>query len=136
MATMPYLHFQGDCAPALAFYAEVFGGTGLQTMRYAEAPEAPPGWSGSDRIMHEQVTLGDGTLMASDYPPGTDGAPQASVSIMQSAPDAAIAGRWFDALARGGSVIQAFGPTFFSAGFGMVKDRFGTHWIVAAGPAA
>lgn len=136
MATMPYLHFRGDCATALAFYTEVFGGTNLQMMRYAQAPDAPAGWVSSDLVMHGQVTIGDGTLMASDYPPGTAGDAQAAVSIMQSAPDAATAQRWFTLLARDGAVIQPFGPTFFSAGFGMVKDRYGTTWIVAAGPAA
>ncbi len=136
MPTMPYLHFRGDCANALAFYAEVFGGANLQMMRYADGPDAPPAWSGSDRIMHGQVTIGDGTLMASDFPPGAPGEAQAAVSVMQSAPDAATAGRWFTALAKDGAVIQPFGPTFFSSGFGMVKDRFGTHWIIAAGPAS
>ncbi len=136
MPTMPYLHFQGQCAPALAFYAEVFGGTGLQIMRYADGPEAPAGWKASDRVMHGQVTLGDGTLMASDYPPGTEGMAQAGFSVMQTAPDAAGARRIFDQLAQGGAIIDNFRETFFSPGFGMVRDQFGTHWIISALPAA
>jgi PhnB protein len=134
MPTMPYIHFQGQCAEALAFYATVFGGTNLQTMRYADGPEAPPAWKDSTRIMHGQVTLGDGTLMASDYPPGVEGDPQKGFSVMQSAPDVATAKAAFDQLATGGTVIDAFKPTFFSPGFGMVKDRFGTHWIISAIP--
>lgn len=135
MPTMPYLHFRGDCADALAYYAEVFGGTNLQMMRYGEGPGAPEGWAGSDRVMHGQVTLGDGTLMASDFPPGVDGDRQAAVSVMRSAPDVAAARTAFDRLAEGGRVIDAFMPTFFSPGFGMVEDRFGTHWIISAMPA-
>ena len=134
MPTMPYIHFQGQCAQALAFYAQVFGGTGLQTMRYADGPEAPEAWKASDRIMHGQVTLGSGTLMASDYPPGMEGDPQRGFSVMQTAPDVATAKAAFDALADGGAVIDPFKPTFFSPGFGMVKDRFGTHWIISAMP--
>jgi PhnB protein len=38
----------------------------------------------------------------------------------------------FDALSDGGAVIDSFKANFFSPGFGMVKDRFGTHWIVSA----
>ncbi len=136
MPTMPYLHFQGQCAEAMAFYAGVFGGTDIQMMRYGEGPGAPPEFKDSPRVMHAQVTIGDGTLMASDYPPGTDGHAQAGFSVMQSAPDAATAKRHFDALSDGGAVIQPFQPTFFSPGFGMVKDRFGTHWIISAMPAA
>lgn len=135
MPTIPYIHFQGRCAEALAFYAQVFGGTGLQMMGYAEAPDAAPEWKASPRIMHGQVTLFDGTLMASDYPPGTTGDRQQGFSVMQTAPDAAEARRVFDRLAAEGAVLNPFGPTFFSPGFGMVQDKFGTHWIISALPA-
>ena len=134
MPTMPYIHFQGQCAKALAFYAAVFGGTNLQLMRYSDGPDAPPAWKDSPRIMHGQVTLGDGTLMASDYPPGVDGDGQAGFSVMQTAADALSARAVFDQLAAGGTVIDPFRATFFSPGFGMVQDRFGTHWIISALP--
>jgi PhnB protein len=135
MPTLPYLHFQGQCAEALAFYARVFGGSNLQTMRYAEGPDAPQAWKDSDRIMHGQVSLYDGTLMASDYPPGAEGSGQTGVSVMQSAPDAETGRAVFNQLAEGGAVIDAYRPTFFSPGFGMVRDRFGTHWIISTLPA-
>jgi len=135
MATSAYIHFQGQCAEALAFYAEVFGGTGLQTMRYADGPGVPEAWTSSSRVMHGQVTLGDGTLMASDFPPGVEGEPQAAVSVAQTMSDPGAAGAAFDRLADGGSIIERFGPTFFSPGFGMVRDRFGTAWIITTDPA-
>jgi PhnB protein len=135
MPTMPYLHFQGHCAAALAHYQEVFGGTDLQMLRYADGPEAPDAWKSSDRIMHGQLTLFDGTLMASDYPPGVDGEAQKGVSVMQTAPDVATGRRIFDRLAAEGRVIEPYGATFFSPGFGMVKDRFGTTWIISSLPA-
>ncbi len=134
MPTMPYLHFQGQCAEALAFYRTVFGGTNLQTMCNADGPEAPAAWQDSARIMHGQVTLYDGTLMASDYPPGMAGEAQKGFSVMQTAPDVASARAAFDKLVAGGGIIQPFAATFFSAGFGMVQDKFGTHWIISATP--
>ena len=135
MPTTPYIHFQGQCAEALAFYAQVFGGTNLQTMRYADGPESPPAWKHSTRTMHGQVTLNDGTLMASDYPPGVDGDAQKGFSVMQTAPDVPSARLVFDQLASGGTVSDGFKPTFFSPGFGMVRVKFGTHWIISALPA-
>lgn len=104
-------------------------------MRYADSPEAPEAFLASDRILHGEVTIYDGRLMASDFPPGVEGDPQAAVSVMQSAPDVTEASRVFTLLAAGGTVIAPFGPSFFSPGFGMVKDRFGTHWIISAVPA-
>lgn len=131
MTTHPYLHFQGCCAEAMAAYAEILGGTDLRMLPYSAMPggDARPGADG--RIMHAELSLGSGRLMASDFPPGMEGDAQAAVSIMQAAPDVGTASGWFDRLAEGGAVIQPFGPTFFSPGFGMVKDRFGTHWIIS-----
>ena len=134
MPTMPYIHFQGQCADALAFYADVFAGTNLQTMRYADGPEAPPAWKESPRIMHGQITIGDGTLMASDFPPGTDGDPQKGFSVMQALADVPTAKAAFTRLADGGGIIDDFKETFFSPGFGMVQDKFGTHWIISVVP--
>ena len=131
---IPYLHFQGHCAEALAFYAQVFGATDLQLMRYADAPDMDDALRDPTRVIHGQLSLPDGLLMGSDYPPGMTGDPQAAVSIMQVADTVAEGQRLFTALAKGGTVIQDFGSTFFSRGFGMLKDRYGTHWMISVAP--
>ena len=136
MPTIPYIHFDGTCAEALTFYADVFGGTDVQMMRYADVPDMPEAMKTSTRIIHGQVTLGDGVLMASDYPPGMAAAPQGSVSIMQTLSSVPAGQAAFDRLAEGGHVVQPFGPSFFSPGFGMVTDRFGTHWMLSVTPSA
>lgn len=128
---MPYIHFQGHCAEALSFYADVFAAPDLSMMRYADAPDMDDTMRDPTRIIHGQLTLPDGVLMASDYPPGVTGDPQAGVSIMTMADTVAEGQRVFTALSDGGAVIQDFGSTFFSRGFGMLKDRYGTHWIVS-----
>ena len=102
MPTIPYIHFDGHCAEALALYAEVFGGTDLQMMRYADAPGMSDGMKDSTRIIHGQVTLGGGVLMASDYPPGMAGDAQAAVSIMTVADTVTEGQRLFNALAKKG----------------------------------
>jgi PhnB protein len=130
MSFDPYLHFMGNCADAMAFYADLFGADQLHVMRYREAPEGPPEFADSDLVMHATLVLGNRTLMASDYPPGMDGLAQQSVSISHIVPDTDRAHAVYDALCVGGAVIMAFGPTFFSEGFGMVQDRFGTHWMI------
>lgn len=131
MGPTPYIHFQGNCAEALAFYAAVFGAEPPELMRYSDAA-AGSDIAPSDRVMHGQVRLGDGLLMASDFPEGVVGDPQKAVSVMFPVPDAETGRRLYDRLKEGGGEIMPYAPTFWSSGFGMVKDRFGTHWMLAA----
>ncbi len=131
MSFDPYLHFQGNCRAAMSAYQALFGGE-LQMMTYAEAPEAPTEQKDSPLILHATLAAGGRALMASDYPPGHEGGPQQGVTISHEAGSIEEARRVFDALAEGGAVLMEFQPTFWSDGFGMVKDRFGTHWMVSA----
>lgn len=130
MAFDPYLHFQGACAEAMAFYAAVFGGE-VFLMRYREAPDATPEMAASERVMHAALRVRGRVLMASDYPPGMAGEPQASVSISHLEPTEAQGRAVFDQLSEGGEEIMGWSQTFWADGFGMVKDRFGTHWLVS-----
>ena len=133
MALIPYIHFGGNCEEAMTFYAGVFGATDLRIMRYADGPDDMP-MPRSDRVMHSQFSSDGATLMASDFPEGP-GEPQAGMSVTCTAETVAEARARFDALSEGGAIIMPFGPTFWSKGFGMFKDRFGTHWIIDSEPA-
>ena len=133
MPINPYLHFAGNCRDAMTTYQSILGGK-LDMMRYAEMPDAPPDFLASDRIMHSALMSPFGDLQASDGPPGDPGEPQASVSVHLQAPTLAEGKRVNDALSEGGAVIVPFGPSFFTPGFGMLKDRFGAHWIISVTP--
>ncbi|WP_299351581.1 VOC family protein [uncultured Shimia sp.] len=129
MAFIPYLNFDGNCAEAMQFYADLFGATDLQIMRYTDAPEGedlPP----SDRVMYSHIMLGDASLMASDHPPGMPAEDMAGVSVNHPVADKAEGQKLFDALAEGGTVMMPYETTFFSPAFGMVTDRFGTSWMI------
>ena len=106
MSFVPYLHFQGNCAEAMQFYADVFGAGDLQLMKYADAPDDvfPDGHKPADdgRVMHSSLTLGSAMLMASDFPPGITGDPQKAVSVAHMVPDAATGQAVFDRLLEGG----------------------------------
>ena len=134
MSFMPYMHFSGNCAEAMTFYCNVFGGTDLQMMKYTDLPggmDSPP----TDRIMHSQFTANGAVLMASDIPPFMPDGPQQAVSVMIDPATLTEAQRLFAALAEDGTVAVPLGPTDWSPGFGMVADRFGTSWIIGTQPA-
>ena len=133
MPFIPYLNFAGRCAEAFAFYGEVFGGT-PEVMLFRDAPREgmppiPPereGWA-----IHAQLACADGVLMGSDAPPEFGGKPMQGVSVSVSRRDPAEAQALFARLAEGGTVTMPFGETFFSPGFGMCVDRFGTSWMIS-----
>lgn len=144
MQITPYLNFDGNCAEAFAFYAELFGGTILYQGTYAEIPasaaDMPPiPESAKNRIMHVHLQIKEQALMGSDAMPDADvtcGGYQPAQGLWVSiyAADVAEGRRLFDALAQGGQTVMPFAPTFWSTGFGMVKDRFGTPWMVNVSP--
>ncbi len=132
MSFHPYLRFDGSCENAMRWYCAIFDGRDLQIMKFADAPPEM-GMDGIDRVMHAQFFLPDGgRLMASDTPPGQETGPQRSVSVSHFAASVEDARTKYDRLADGGEPVMPFGETFFSKGFGMVKDQFGTHWMIMA----
>ncbi len=131
MSFIPYLFFDGTCEEALAFYAEVFGGTVVDVVRYSDMPpgetEVPEGRAGM--VMNATLRVGDGTLMASDnLHPGAQA--RHGVSLYMGFADVERASRVFARLSKGGEVTMPFARTFWSPGFGACRDRYGTEWMV------
>ena len=132
MAFRPYLFFGGNCRDAFTLYEEVFGGElTLLTIKDTPGQEAAPPEI-ADMIIHAALTIGDDLLMASDDPTTDSFGPVQGMMVSYDASDLDDAKRVFEALAEGGTVTQALEPTFFSAGFGMCVDRFGTPWMIVA----
>jgi PhnB protein len=137
MSFSPYLAFPGTCREAMTAYARIFGAKDLEVMTYADAPpDAGPGRAPSDRVMHSQLSAGPGApLFGMDLPEGIpDPGPGGRFFVFHGAPDAARARAIFDALGEGGQVVMPFEGTFWSEGFGMVTDRWGTSWMISVQP--
>ena len=150
MQFIPYFNFDGNCAQAMAFYAQVFGGKIVHQSTFGEIPAAegmpPMPEAAKNRIMHIHLQIGAQALMASDTMPAQPGQgseacgggyqkPQ-GMWISIGVADAAEGQRVFTALAEGGAVAMPFAATFWSPGFGMVTDRFATPWMINVQAAA
>jgi PhnB protein len=126
----PYLNFNGNCAAAFKFYEKVLGGKIVMMQTHGESPmkeHVPADWR--DKVIHARLVVDDKVLMGSDAPPDHYAAPQ-GLYVSVSVPSPADAERIFTALAENGKVTMPFEKTFWSAGFGMLVDRFGTPWMV------
>ena len=125
-----YLYFNGQCEEAFKFYAQVLGGKIDALLPHEGTPaeaHVPKEWH--KKIMHARMTIGDQVIMASDAPPGHFHQPQ-GFSVAIQLKDTTQGKRIFDALAEGGKVTMPFAETFWAAGFGMLKDKFGIPWMV------
>jgi PhnB protein len=131
-----YLFFGGNCRDAFTRYQDIFGGE-LVLLTMADAPmedAVPP--EHADLIIHAALMVDGATLLGSDDPTGGFSGVQ-GMNVTCSVDDLDEAQRVFTALADGGQVAAPLTETFFSPGFGMCVDRFGTPWmVVAAAPDA
>src|SRR5690606_15736974 len=104
MQPTPYLMFDGCCAEAFHFYAELLNGEITMMQSHADTPAAdrvPADWQ--DKIIHARMTLADGELMASDVPPDYQ-EKFGGFSLSIDADSADEARRIFDGLSEGGSI--------------------------------
>lgn len=131
------LVFQGQCRDAFERYAQIFGGKVTAMIPFSDAPvdAVPESFRKAKGVMHAWLDVDDQSLMGCDVPSG-QGEDMRGSSASSHCDEIDEARRVFDALAEDGKVSMPFGPTFFSPGFGMVTDRFGTSWVVATNPAA
>lgn len=130
-----YMSYDGDCADAMKFYAQVLGAKLEALITYGDMPgEMPVPAEHANRVMHAYLVHPDFALMAGDAPPGVPFAGIQGCMLAITYPTVAEATRVFNALADGGKVTMALGETFWADTFGMVTDRFGTPWGINGGP--
>ena len=130
MQIIPHLNFNGQCREAFENYAEVLGGEIMYMGTWGEMPGAdqfPPEMH--NLIMHTTIKLGDQLIMGADSPPDRYQKPQ-GLQVSINVKDKGDAERIFNELSEGGNVVMPFQQTFWSPGFGMCTDRFGTPWMV------
>lgn len=129
----PYLMFNGQAQEAMAFYHNIFGGK-LQQQSYAEGPgKVAP--EHKDHIMHAQLTADGVTFMASDSMDGeiAVGA-NIHLTISSTTEQADELGKWFESLSDGGQVVSPLHQEFWGDTFGVVRDKFGIHWMFVISP--
>lgn len=123
----PYLHFDGEAADAIAFYADVLGGA-TNVMTFAQMGMEGPD---ADKVMHGQLETDSGiTLMVSDMPPGESRAHGNDVTISLSGDDEPTLRGWFAKLSANGAVGTPLEKQMWGDLYGDCTDRFGVRWMV------
>jgi PhnB protein len=131
MKVTTYLNYGGNCAEAFRFYEKHLGGKIGMMMSHGEMPgqstEMTPEWKKA--ILHASMTIGGTVVMASDVPPDRF-QPMRSVYLCLGLDSDAEAERLFKLLAEGGEVFMPMQDTFYASRFAMLRDKFGTSWMI------
>ena len=126
-----FLSFNGNCAEAMAFYADVFKASPGRVMKYGDAPGGSEFSETSDKIMYGEMLVGNLNLMFSDMPQERFVAGN-NFTMNYVCTDHDEVHRVFEAMKEGGSVMMPPQKTFFSELYSMVTDRFGVNWNIMA----
>ncbi len=131
MQVTPYLFFNdGLCREAMTTYADILGGElGMVVAAADMPPEFPIDEDKKSWLAHCEVNFPEGKLMGSDSLMGPS-EPMAGANVMVNFETRDAAEGAFNRLAPGGETTMPFAPTFWSAGFGMLTDRYGVCWMI------
>ena len=125
-----YLNYGGNCEQAFRFYEEHLGGKITMLMRHGEQPNASnvaPEWKNA--VLHARMTLGGTELFGADMPPDRF-PPMRSAYLSLSVDSVEEAERVYALLTDGGQIFMKMEETFFASRFAMLRDRFGTSWMI------
>jgi PhnB protein len=125
-----YLNYGGNCEQAFRFYEEHLGGRITMLMRHGEQPNSQTvaaEWK--DAVLHARMTIGGTELLGADIPPGQfQPMRSAYLSLTLESPDEVE--RVYALLSDGGQIFMPIAETFFATRFAMLRDRFGTSWLL------
>jgi len=140
--TTTHLNFRGDARQALEFYQSVFGGH-LVVNTYADFG-MPTEIPGSDKIVFGLVAGENGfRIMGYDIPGRTEGGiatpgsthrendttvTDQSLFVSISTPTLEELQGYWDTLSTDAIIVEPLAASAWSAGFGMLTDRFGVTW--------
>ena len=130
MQLLTYLNYGGNCAEAFRFYEQHLGGRITMMMKHGDAPgqsQVPPGLAGG--VLHARMTIGGTELLAADVQPDRF-EPMRSAYLTLTLDSTADAERIYALLSEQGQVFMPMQETFFAFRFAMLRDRFGTSWML------
>ena len=126
-----YVNYRGSCEEAFRFYEQHLGGRITGIVRHAEQPNPslPPGWR--EKVLHGRIEFGTSVLMGADVPQAE---PMRSAYLTLSLEREEDAERVYRLLADGAKIFMKMEKTGFANRFAMLRDRFGTSWMLLHQP--
>lgn len=128
-----YLNYRGNCEQAFRFYEKHLGGRITGLVRHGEMPNPNIGADWKDKVVHARIEIGGTSLMGADIPTAE---PMRSAYLSLSLDTESEAERVYALLTEGGEIFMKMERTPFANRFAMLRDRFGTSWMLLHQPAS
>ena len=127
-----YLNYRGSCEQAFRFYEQNLGGRISGMVRHGTQPNPrmPADWT--EKILHARIEIGGTVLMGADIPQSE---PMRSAYLALTLESEMEAERVYALLTDGGEIFMKMDRTPFANRFAMLRDRFGTSWMLLHEPA-
>jgi PhnB protein len=128
-----YVNYRGVCEEAFRFYEQHLGGRLTGIVRHGDQPNPniPVDWSG--KILHARIEIAGTVLMGADIPQSE---PMRSAYLSLTVDSEADAERLYGLLTDGGDVFMKMEKTPFANRFAMLRDKFGSSWMLLHQPQA
>ncbi len=128
-----YLNYRGNCEQAFRFCEQHLGGRITGLVRHVDQPNPrmPPDWS--DKVLHGRIEIAGSVLMGADIPQAE---PMRSAYLSLTVDTQDEAERIYALLTDGGEIFMKMEKTPFANRFAMLRDRFGTSWMLLHRPAS
>jgi PhnB protein len=123
-----YVNYPGHCRQAFEFYAKHLGGRITLMTTHGQGPNAANlAPAQKDAILHARLEIGASVLMGADIP---NAEPMRSAYLTLRVDNEGEAERIYELLSGGGQIFMKMEKTFFANRFAMLRDRFGTSWML------
>ena len=122
-----YVNYRGHCEQAFRFYEQHLGGRIKGLVRHGEQPNPniPADWH--EKVLHARIEIGNAMVMGADIPQAET---MRSAYLTLSLDSEEDAERVYALLTDGGEVFMRMEKTPFANRFAMLRDRFGTSWML------
>lgn len=122
-----YVNYRGTCEQAFRFYEQHLGGRITGIVRHGEQPNPALAADWKDKVLHARIEIGGMVLMGADIP---EAEPMRSAYLTLSLDSEEDAERVYALLADGGEIFMKMEKTPFANRFSMIRDKFGTSWML------
>ena len=127
-----YVNYRGTCEDAFRFYEQHLGGKIKDLVRHKDIPNPNIAADWKEKVLHAQIQIGNSVLMGADIPSAE---PMRSAYLSLTVDTEQDAERIYGLLIDGGEIFMKLEKTHFANRFAMLRDKFGTSWMLLHAPA-